>query len=163
MDMLAVRQHIFYFQHPTVLGLPAYEFLMWGFYLLHTWRVLDGTVPPVRHSAWILAAFYSVAFATIPDPSLLLAVTAVLLTVALSCFHEREDFLYVGYMVLLGALFEYTGVLSGQWAYPGHPLGGVPLWFITLWGGVGLFLRRLLLPVAQRMTQRTASIAPDRK
>ena len=33
---------------------------------------------------------------------------------------------------------------------PGDPPGGVPLWFITLWGGVGLFLWRLALPLLRR-------------
>ena len=60
------------------------------------------------------------------------------------------DFAYVAYMVILGALIEYTGVWAGQWSYPENPPGGVPLWFITMWGGVGLFTRRLVLPLMRR-------------
>jgi len=41
-------------------------------------------------------------------------------------------------------------VHSGQWGYPGNPPGGVPLWFITMWGGIGLFMRRLIVPILER-------------
>jgi hypothetical protein len=50
-------------------------------------------------------------------------------------------------MAALGALIEYVDVWTGQWHYPGHPYGGVPLWFVTMWAGVGLFARRLILPL----------------
>jgi hypothetical protein len=151
MNTLSLRQGIFAFTSPDLLGMPAYEFFMWGFYLLHVKRVLRGPVPhrpPIQTwLVWILALLYATAFATIADSNTLLATTGFLLLVGMILFHERLDMAYVGYMVLLGAAFEYTGVLSGQWAYPANPPGGVPLWFVTLWGGVGLFLRRLVLPL----------------
>ena len=87
---------------------------------------------------------------------MLFAVTATLLVIGLLLFHEPQDLAYTGYMILLGAAIEYTGVYSGQWGYPGEPLGGVPLWFITLWGGVGLLLRRLVLPFVQRFERNAA-------
>lgn len=74
------------------------------------------------------------------------AVSAALLAVCLALFNQRMDFAYAGYMAALGALFEYVGVWTDQWHYPGLPIGGVPVWFVTMWGGVGLFTRRLILP-----------------
>jgi hypothetical protein len=71
-------------------------------------------------------------------------------------FHEKLDLAYAGYMILVGALIEYTGVWSAQWGYPGSPPGGVPLWFITMWGGVGLFTRRLVLPILRRYSPHPA-------
>lgn len=151
MNALSLRQGIFAFTNPDVMGMPVYELFMWGFYLLHVKRLLDGpapiSLPTGAWQAWILALLYAGAFATISDPGKLLVVTGTLLLIGLILFHERLDLAYVVYMVFLGAAFEYTGVLSGQWTYPGNPLGGVPLWFVTLWGGVGLFLRRLVLPL----------------
>jgi hypothetical protein len=147
MNALSLRQGIFAFSHPDVLGMPVYELFMWGFYLLHTWRVLGGAAPtgsPLR--AWVLALLYAAAFGSFADGNTLLVVTAALLLVGLALFHEPLDLAYVAYLVALGAAFEYMGVHSGQWSYPGQPLGGVPLWFVTLWGGVGLFLRRLVVP-----------------
>ncbi|MDW8324655.1 MAG: hypothetical protein RMK60_11225 [Burkholderiales bacterium] len=151
MNLAALRQGIFAFRHPDVLGLPAYEFVMWGFYLLHTQRVLAGPLPPPpRGFTWALAAAYAAAFALVADPAALLMVSGALLLAGLVRYHQPMDLAYVAYMTLLGAAIEYTGVWSGQWYYPGDPPGGVPPWFLTLWGGVGLFLRRLLWPLVAR-------------
>ena len=161
MNTLSLGQGIFAFTAPDALGMPVYEFFMWGFYLLHVKRVLNGAAPQgtprQTRMVWMLALLYAGAFAALANPNILLAATSVLLVVGLLLFHERLDLAYVGYMVLLGAAFEYTGVLSDQWAYPGHPPGGVPLWFVTLWGGVGLFLRRLVLPLLSRESQVSLS------
>ena len=151
MNAMSLKQGIFAFTTPDVLGMPVYELFMWGFYLLHLKRVLGGPAPNSKPAVvWTLAVLYAAAFATIPDARVLLAVTGALLMVGLFLFHEPMDLAYTGYLVLLGAAVEYTGVYSGQWHYPGSPLGGVPFWFITLWGGVGLFLRRLILPLLRR-------------
>ena len=156
MNAASLAQGIFAFTEPDLLRMPVWELFMWGFYLLHTRRVLGGQAAHDRRPAvWALALAYSAAFSTIHDGDTLLAVTGVLLATGLVLFHEREDLAYTGYMILLGALIEYSGVLSGNWVYPGDPPGGVPLWFITLWGGVGLFLRRLVLPILERFEGRT--------
>ncbi|MDH4099366.1 MAG: hypothetical protein OEV28_02175 [Nitrospirota bacterium] len=148
MNALSLKQGVFIFNHPDFLGMPWYELAMWGFYLVHTWRMVDGPLPTgPRTKAGLVALGYVVAFSVISDQHILLLVTAILLALGLFFFHERLDIAYTGYMVFLGATIEYTGVLSGEWHYPGDPWGGVPLWFITLWGGVGLLLRRLALPV----------------
>ncbi|WP_020655410.1 DUF2878 family protein [Massilia niastensis] len=155
MNAASLAQGIFAFTEPDVLRMPVWELFMWGFYLLHTRRVLGGKAAHDRRGAvWALALGYSAAFATIHDGTTLLAVTGTLLALGLILFHEREDLAYTGYMVVLGALIEYSGVLSGNWTYPGNPPGGVPLWFVTLWGGVGLFMRRLVLPILERFEGR---------
>lgn len=158
MNAMSLRQGIFAFTHPDVLGMPYYELFMWGFYLLHTLRMIGGDAPE-RPGAkvWALTLGFAVAFGAIPDQTLLLALTGALLLAGLALFHEPLDFAYTGYMIFLGAAIEYTGVFSGEWHYPGDPWGGVPLWFITLWGGVGLLLRRLVLPVLNPPNKR----APD--
>lgn len=157
MNAASLKQGIFVFAHPDVLGMPVYEVFMWGFYLLHVKRMLGGPAPEGKRAvAWTLAILYSIAFAAIPDAKILLVVTGTLLVIGLALFHEPHDLAYSGYLILLGALFEYTGVHSGEWAYPGNPPGGVPIWFVTLWGGVGLFMRRLVMPIlAQYDTANT--------
>ena len=151
MNAMSLKQGIFTFANPDVLGMPVYELFMWGFYLLHLKRVLGGPAPHGKRAVvWTLALAYSAAFAGIPDATVLLAVTSALLLTGLFLFHDPLDLAYTGYLILLGAAIEYTGVYSGQWHYPGDPVGGVPFWFITLWGGVGLFMRRLILPILAR-------------
>ena len=160
MNGASLQQGIFAFRSPDVLGMPVWELFMWGFYLLHTRRMLNGPAPQGKRGAvWALAIAYSLAFSTIHDGQLLLAVTGALLLAGLVLFHERNDLAYTGYMIALGAAVEYTGVLSGQWHYPAPPPGGVPLWFLTLWGGVGLFLHRLVLPVLARFERARPAIA----
>ena len=151
MNAASLKQGIFRFAEPDILGMPWYELFMWGFYLVHLKRVLGGPAPEGKRAVvWTLALLYAAAFGAIPDARILMAVTGTLLIVGLVLFHEPLDLAYTGYLIALGAAFEYTGVHSGQWSYPGDPPGGVPIWFITLWGGVGLFTRRLILPILAR-------------
>jgi hypothetical protein len=147
-DALAVRNGLFSFADPQIAGLPAWEFLMWGFYVLHIVRFLDGR-PPESDFRLVaaLAVLLALPFATLTDPTALLAVSAAALAIAVRFFHEPQDLRYLCYGVLLGAAFEYVGVWSGQWRYPGEPIGGVALWFVPMWGGVGLFARRLMQPL----------------
>lgn len=146
MDIMAVRQGVFRFSSPDYLGLPVWEFAMWGFYVLHTVRMLHGRAP--AGALWkvlALALLFALPFVTLADQQALLLASAILFALALGFFHERSDLVYAGYMIAVGAVVEYLGVWSGQWSYPMNPPGGVPLWFVTMWGGVGLFTRRLLL------------------
>lgn len=151
MNYGALQKGVFRFNHPDFLGMPVYEFFMWGFYTVLALRFLSGSTP--QGKLWVaiaLAVAFSIPFSTIGDSGMLTLVTAVILIAGLVLYHEPLDFAYVAFMVALGAMFEYSGVWSGQWSYPGNPPGGVPLWFITMWGGVGLFTRRLLLPALRR-------------
>jgi hypothetical protein len=157
----ALQQGVFFFRHPDFLGMPVYEFFMWGFYVLHLIRMVGGPAPSGR--IWLplaLAVAFATPFSTISDSNTLLLATAVVLAVALAFFHERLDLAYTGYMIFVGALIEYTGVWSGEWGYPGDPPGGVPLWFVTMWGGVGLFTRRLVVPILRRYDTPAAQNPP---
>lgn len=151
MNSAALKRGVFRFDHPDYLGMPVYEYLMWGFYTLHTMRFIDGEEPRGNLIvASAAAAVFALPFAMIADPALLLAASAAVLAGCLVLFHERMDLAYAGYMAALGTLIEYVGVGSGQWHYPGRHYGGVPLWFLTMWSGVGLFTRRLILPRLRR-------------
>lgn len=155
MDVASLRQGIFSFTEPDLLGLPAYEYFMWGFYLLHTKHFIEGHASRPKRMDWVLVVLFIIAFGTIHQQIVLLIATGALFLAWIALAHEPQDLAYAGYMVLLGAAVEYTGVWSGQWAYPGNPPGGVPLWFISLWGGVGMALGRLLLPIVGRPLRRT--------
>ena len=148
MDIMAVRQRVFSFSHPDIAGLPIWEFFMWGFFVLHTLRMLNGPPSATKPLGVLpLAIVMALPFMIITEQGWLLIAATAALAFGLIFFHERDDLKYVGYMVLVGALFEYTGVWSNQWGYPGNPPGGVPFWFVAMWGGVGLYARRLLSPL----------------
>ncbi|RYE92763.1 MAG: hypothetical protein EOO78_28270 [Oxalobacteraceae bacterium] len=149
MNASALKQGIFQFREPDILGMPFYELFMWGFYLLHVYRFWGDAAASSKNQtilAWVLGIFFAAAFSAITDQRLLFAVTAGLLVIALVFFHDQSDLAYAGHMVVLGALIEYVGVHAGQWSYPIDVPGGVPPWFVTMWGGIGLFFRRLVLP-----------------
>jgi hypothetical protein len=147
LNIPAVAHEIFAFSKPDLFGLPVYEFFTWGFYLLHAKRLLGGPTP--KGNWWLvllLVILFSLCFVLVSDTAILLVMSFIVLGVSILFYHEPMDFLYIGYFLLMGTLIEYTGVLSGEWHYFNSPLGGVPFWYITLWGGTGLFLRRLILP-----------------
>lgn len=155
MNVAALRRGVFAFDHPDFVGMPVYECLMWGFYTLHTIRFLDGPAPRDRGiPAMVIAITFALPFATIADPALLLVASAAALGLALGLFHDGMDLAYTGYMAALGALIEHVGVSTGQWHYPGQHWGNVPPWSLTMWAGIGLFTRRLVVSALCR--QRSA-------
>lgn len=161
MDWAAIHRGVFRFQHPNLVGLPIYEFFMWGFFALHAVRFV-GTVPTRRRPilSLVLAALYSAPFLTIAEPGLLFCLSFALLAACLVVLRDPIDFAYTAYMIAVGCAVEYVGVWTGQWAYPGSPLGGVALWFIPMWGGVGLFTGRLLAPL---LLHQEPSMGGERK
>jgi hypothetical protein len=161
MDIRAVHQGGFSFSHADVAGLPIWEYFMWGFLVLHILRTLGGPAPQSRW--WLvlpLALLFALPFATLSHPSLLLISSCTVLALALFFFHETLDIYYVIYTVILGAALEYTGVWSGQWQYPGNPAGGVAIWFVPMWAGIGLFTRRLVLPLVAE-TQQASNVRSE--
>jgi hypothetical protein len=151
MNTAALTRGIFRFNHPDFIGMPLWEYFMWGFYTLHTIRFLGGPAPRARRIATLLApVLFALPFAMIADPVLLLLASSAALALCFVLFRDKMDWIYALYMTIMGTLIEYVGVGTGQWRYPGEPYGGVPLWFLPMWAGVGLFTRRLLLPVLRR-------------
>jgi hypothetical protein len=154
----ALARGIFRFDHPDLFEMPVWEYLMWGFYTLHTTRMLRGKP---SHNDWRVAfaaaGVFASPFATIADPALLLLVATMTLAGCFVLFHEWMDWVYAGYMLAVGTLIEHVGVWTGQWHYPHQPYGGVPLWFVPMWAGVGLFVRRLILPVLDRPAGRNGT------
>ena len=151
MNYLALSQNLFAFSNPDLIKMPVYEFLMWPFYVLHTKRLLGGSQAPQPDlKIYALLVLYILAFILCGHTLALLAVTTALLCACLFIHHDRKDIVYTLYMIVLGAMIEYTGVHQGHWSYPGNIPGGVPFWFITLWGGTGYFLHRAALPLVSR-------------
>ena len=148
MDLGALHSGVFRFRHPDLLGLPIYEFFMWGFFTLHALRFV-GRMPesPRLTLSLVLAALFAVPFATVAQPIVLFYASFIVLIASLAVLREPVDFAYTSYLIAVGCLIEYVGVWSGQWTYPAPPPGGVALWFIPMWGGVGLFTGRLLAPL----------------
>ena len=150
MDIATLHRGAFRFTAPDWLGLPCYEFLMWGFYVLNAIRFW-GAEPPQGSILPVvgLVVLFALPFSLVEDYHLLFLSSAFVLAIGIGLFHRRRDLAFIGYMIAMGAVVEYAGVHSGQWVYRGPTYAGVPFWFATLWGGVGLFVHRLWLPLLQ--------------
>lgn len=161
MNTAALARGVFRFDRPDFLGMPVYEYLMWGFYTLHTIRMVGGNPTSYKRvAAVMMAVVFALPFAAIADPTTLWFAASAALAVCFIVFHEPMDWAYAIYMAALGALIEHVGVGTGQWHYPGHPYGGIPPWSVTMWAGIGLFTRRLLLPMVDR-ANREAAVQPQ--
>jgi tetratricopeptide (TPR) repeat protein len=146
-DIAAIRNGFFQFTHPDVLALPYYEFLMWGFYLLHTHRVLQVKYPAsLDLKVLVLAGVFSALFAVMGDRHLLLFSSSAVLLLGFVFYHEKEDGLFSTYMMLLAAVFESVGITRGLWSYPGADLLSASAQFVVMWGAAGLFMRRIAGP-----------------
>jgi hypothetical protein len=146
-DLGAIRNGVFQFTYPDVLGLPYYELFMWGFYFLHTHRMLQTKYPPsVDAKVLVLAGIFSVFFGILSDPLWLLICTSGILLLTLVFYHDTEDLLFTFYMMCMGAAVEWVGLNRGLWIYPARDPLLASAQFVVMWGGSGLFLRRIVGP-----------------
>lgn len=157
MNALALNKGVFFFSCPDILRMPVYEIFMWGFYTLHSVRLLGGTAPPGNKlPATLFGIAFSLPFSLIRDSDTMTNATFCLLLVGVVLHHEPLDLLYMAYFVIIGAMIEYVGVHSGQWYYPETHFGGVPLWFVSMWGGIGLLVHRIGLPILEHLKKMEA-------
>jgi hypothetical protein len=144
-DIGAIKNGFFQFGKPDVLGLPVWEFFMWGFYLLHTHRMFPPRVPKSLDLKLVmLAVVFSQVFAVIPDRTWLLGVTSAVLMITLYFYHEREDILYCAYLMLMGIAVETVGLRFDLWSYPETDYNSALVQFVIMWGAVGLYFRHIM-------------------
>jgi hypothetical protein len=152
MNTASIHRGLFKFAAPNFLGLPYWEFFLWGFWVLHTHRIADG--PPAPRPGrweWSLVILFALSFVLFQSATAVLLASGAVLAAALARWHAADDGRHVAHMLLIGTLLEYPGVALGLWSYPDPPVGGVPPWYATMWGGIGLFLRRWAVPLATRL------------
>ena len=144
-DIGAIQNHFFQFTDPDVWGLPYWEFFMWGFYLLHLYRMFPPKVPKTLDLKLIvLALAFSQSFALIPDRNWLLLVTSGILLTTFYFYHEAEDFLYCFYLMLMGTAVETVGIFFHLWSYPETGYNAALVQFVVMWGAIGLYFRHIL-------------------
>lgn len=144
-DMLAVKRGLFYFINPDIWGLPLYQPLMWGYFVLHFRKFLEGGIPNMRPiiTLPLLLAFVA-SFFFFDSEMGILASTSLILVAFFLILRDKTDLLYFTYAIFIGFVFEFIGIKFGQWGYIS---GALPLWFLTLWGGSLVFSRRIIFPL----------------
>lgn len=153
----ALQAGAFAFRQPDILLMPWYEPLLWGYWYLNIARFIDERPRAValRPSAFLVLAMTAMAFSAFgKEPQLMnwaaLASTATVFAV----FHERMDWIYGLYGLLIGLAIECVGVHGKLWTYPAPDLAGLPFWFAAMWLTVGVLGRRFLLPLSEWIEQR---------
>ena len=144
---MAIQNGIFQFAEPDLFLLPYFEFVMWGFYLIHSHRV----VKPKWPQSWkagpiILTVLFSMCFSLSPNQDILLYSSSTVILLSTAIYRNKNAIQLGLYMIVLGALIEYFGVYFQLWNYPKPYPGGVAFWFATLWYGVGFYYYFILGP-----------------
>lgn len=143
-DVMVLRQGIFQFTDQDVWGMPYYEIFLWGFYFLHTTRMLGGSVPKRVLPGFVFALLSMSALSFIPVVSYALIATGGLLIGTLALFRTKQDIIYTAYLLTIGVLIELLGTESGKWSYT---IDGYVFWWMVTWAVSGLVLYRAILPL----------------
>lgn len=148
----------FSFKHKDILLMPYYEPFMWGFYYLTITRFIGEQPGTHRLEAKVFLGMLltGAAFSLFAGNSKnLLIFTGISTSILILMFHERHDLLYALCALVLGIVVEIFGVLTGLWSYPAPDFLGIPFWFATMWVSVGILGRRLLVPLAEWMADKS--------
>lgn len=146
-DIAAVQSGFFKFTNPDLFGLPYWEFFAWGFWILYMYRLLPKHFPSnLQLAAVIGGVLFSQAFGIIESRELLLLVTILIIIVSLKFLHTINDYLYLGYLALVGMAVETVGLYFNLWTYPNSNLVLAAVQFVVMWAGVGLYFRNIIGP-----------------
>lgn len=147
LDVGAVRAGVFAFARPDLLGLPWWEFAVWGCWVLGGLGLVPAASPVrPRWPTALCAAVFAAPFLAVADPWWLTVLALAGLAPGLVLHHARGDLLHLGLFLLLGLVVELTGVLAGVWTYPQAGPLAIPPASLVMWAGIGLFAHRLVRP-----------------
>jgi hypothetical protein len=146
-DIGAVQNGFFKFAQPDYFGLPAWEFVAWGFWILFGYKVLPKQFPTnVDFRALLLAIIFSQSFAVIQHKESLLMFTLFIVFASLFIFSTIYDFYYVAFVAFVGLAVETVGLHFDLWSYPESGFIIARIQFFVMWAGIGLFFRNLVGP-----------------
>jgi len=154
-NYIGLKSGIMFFKNQDFLLMPYYEPLMWGFYYIFLKRFINEPQNDLKLSYKILftlfltASLFSYFFSY---PSYLFATSIILVFILLLLFHEKYDLYYMAITLFLGFIIELFGVQTELWYYPKVNLLKIPYWFSAMWICVGLFCRRLVIPLAKYLS-----------
>jgi len=146
-DIGAVQNGVFAFTNPSALGLPYWEFVFWGYWLLHMHRMLHFHYPKhVTLKSLLLAISFFLCFSLLHGSEAVLVGSGTVLLVCLLFFHTKEDIFTVVYMIAMGLLIENFGLRLELWNYPQGNSPQTIFQYLILWGTSGLLFRQIAGP-----------------
>lgn len=144
----AIQKGVFVFQEQNLVGMPFYEYIMWGFYILFGYKHLPlNAYTKIEWHTWVVILFFIIFFFGFSENVLFKTIfTSLILFGALLIYRTKKDVYAVLFFMILGIVIEFSGVYFKQWSYPDLHMTvvGVPLWSISFWGGIGFLFIELL-------------------
>lgn len=166
LDYISLSRGLFTFSNPDIGPLPYFEFFMWGFYVLNTYRQMASTViipNKVNFKIVFLNILFMMPFVFIINYDLLSLFSFLILLFIVLFIGTIDDLKFIAYFLFIGTAIEYFGVWNHIWYYQKNFMGEVPFWYLSLWGGVGFFSRRIVLPILNFKTSSSLKNNKDKK
>lgn len=145
MNYMSIVNGIFAFTQPDLIGLPWYEFFMWGIYFIHLKRVTEiffsaeFKAYQVSLVDFVCVGLVIVVFSVCKDKS---SVTIFPLIINIFyLFAKKSKFITSNYFYFLaiGGILELVGTNGGQWVYPHPDFFGVPFWYVNVFGSFAIY------------------------
>ena len=138
-----------------LLGLPLFELFMWGYYLTHTLHFWNPQMAKPNFKLAIpLTVLFAASFSIFPQQERILMATSFSFFVLLMFYHTKDDLKCALHMIFIGTILEHLGVKFSLWSYNGDYAWGVAYWYVNLFGGTGILLSRLGLPLMDMVKKK---------
>ena len=145
MNYMSIINGIFAFTQPDLIGLPWYEFFMWGIYVIHLKRITEiffkDEFKAYQTSLvdFVCVGLVIVVFSLCKDKS---SVTIFPLIINIFyLFAKKSKFITCSYFyfIAIGGILELVGTNGGQWTYPQPDFYGVPFWYVNVFGSFAIY------------------------
>lgn len=157
-DAMALRNGVFVFREPEFFLMPYWEIFMWGFYFILIKRWLDLKPAKMDWKVIPIAIFFSLSFSISSSPLLVFPISFSCILLLLFFFHTQEDYLSFLAFLGIGTVIELFAISTGLWSYPEFGWLDIPLWYATLWAGVGIIFYRLGIPLSEKVAAQFSNL-----
>lgn len=147
MDAEAIKNNLFYFKNPDLMSLPFWEFFMWGYFAILSYRLCPNL--NFRFINLLLLIAFQASFALVKNQELLLGLSSAA-TLALLFFAGRPTWIVAIWALVFGITFEWIGSLTNQWGYLQYvDFLKMPWWGIPMWVGSWVIFAAVIFPLGK--------------
>lgn len=149
-SLLILERNVFQLSHPDIWKITYSYIFIYGFYFLHTKRVLGDSEVSNPWPGFVFGLCMMTIFFFISNELALDILLSILFITGLVIFRRKRDLYYVGYLILILIPMEFLGIYSGEWHYTFiYP---IIFWFLYI-SNSGFILNRTLLPLSNYLAK----------
>ena len=161
LNNIAQHNGLFAFVNPDALGLPYWEFLMWGAFVVMLRRLLPHDTS-FSLKLFLVSLPMPMLFSVITD-QMMLSIAATALCGILIFMIGQKCLIPTLFCLVYGTCFEMIGVETGQWSYPQPaPIIGFPWWGFAMWVSTGIIALFVAYPLIDRILTYVQKGSPSR-